>query len=260
MMSFEADGFLSPEIDNFRDAVNSESPSKEWFEFAGALNRACHEVLCQLSVPQTNNEPALVRAALLLRALQSYQAALVLAERGMTGDARAVLRTAVEGVIAIHALAASPAFLDRLEGQDQANQRVLAMVVSDEPALMAGYTPDERRQIEALSREKNDKPKINWCDEAKSCPGIYPLLYRLLSTGGTHTNLDTIGRHLEKDANGHPTGVRGGPDLEGIASVLRIATEVAFLAIEPFVKLAATDVLGERFQGLRDRRNALPET
>ena len=259
-MSFDTDGFFSHEMDGFRDSVKAEEPSKAWFAFALELNRAMHEVLHHLPVPQPEDKAALTLAALLIRTIQSYQAALILAEREMTGDARAVLRTAIEGVVTIHALAASPKFLDCLEGQNQANQRMLAKVVSEAPDLMCGYPRGDRERIGPLGREKRDKSKeINWgAVAAKYRLDVYPLLYRTLSIGGTHTNIDSVGRHLEKDADGHPVGLRGGPDGEGIVPVLRIATEVAFLAVEPFVKLAPTKCFAPRFQSLQDRWSALP--
>jgi hypothetical protein len=41
-MSFEIDGFFSPEIDRFREGVRSNSSFQPWFDYAGDLNRIGH--------------------------------------------------------------------------------------------------------------------------------------------------------------------------------------------------------------------------
>jgi hypothetical protein len=38
-MSFEQDGFFSPEVDEFRDAMRTTMPTKVWFDYAMDLNR-----------------------------------------------------------------------------------------------------------------------------------------------------------------------------------------------------------------------------
>ena len=42
-MSFEVDGYFSPEIDRFREAVRSAAPFKAWFDYALGLNRVGYE-------------------------------------------------------------------------------------------------------------------------------------------------------------------------------------------------------------------------
>ena len=89
-MSFETDGFLSPEIERFRLYVRGHDPSKKWFELADDLNRLTLELLQKHQTPLDDRQ-RFTFSGLFVRAHQSFQAALILIERGMIGDARAVL-------------------------------------------------------------------------------------------------------------------------------------------------------------------------
>lgn len=97
-MSFEMDGFFSPEIETFRQF---------------ALN------------------------AHFIRVHRGFQSALILAERGLIPEARVVLRSAVEGAIAINALAKDEGFVDQMVGAHHRSQRTLARVQINKFAALA---------------------------------------------------------------------------------------------------------------------------
>jgi hypothetical protein len=208
-------------------------------------------------------------AALFIRAHQSSQAALILAERGMIGDARAVLRSAVEGVIAMYGLAATPTFIDRLRDDYRLNQQKLARVVLDEPSFRELYASAEIAQMEAINREvaelransdKDKRPRgIIWDQvAAMHCPDLYKLLYRPLSIDGTHTNLDAINRHVQVDPGGRVTGLKGGPDAEGIVEVLKAATLIVLWAADPISRAFPMDGIDDRIQAYLRRFRELP--
>jgi hypothetical protein len=44
-MSFETDGFFSPEIETFRRMARETQPFKEWFDYALGLNRLGFDML-----------------------------------------------------------------------------------------------------------------------------------------------------------------------------------------------------------------------
>jgi hypothetical protein len=65
-------------------------PFKAWFDYALGLNRIGLDLLRTVSTPST--DPRLFSMhAHFVRAHQSFQAALLLAERGLVPDARTVL-------------------------------------------------------------------------------------------------------------------------------------------------------------------------
>ena len=76
-------------------------------------------------VPRHDNQ-RLTIAILFIRAHKSFQSSLLLAERGLISDARVVLRSGVEGAIALNALANDATFLDMLIEAHYYNQRKTA--------------------------------------------------------------------------------------------------------------------------------------
>jgi hypothetical protein len=140
-MSFERDGFFSPEIEQFRRAMRTTAPAKPWFDYALDLNRIGFDLL--KTVETFRGENALFTMhGIFVRTHQSFQAALVLAEHGLIGDARTVLRSGFEGAIAICALAGDPSFVQRLIDAHHVNQRKFARLVLSNPQYLATCSPE----------------------------------------------------------------------------------------------------------------------
>ena len=263
-LSFETLGFTSPDMNEFVAAVTTQEPTKAWFAFAHDLNRFAFEIIRDHPTPPPSDTQRFTLAALFLRAHQSAQAAAILAERGMIGDARTVLRTAVEGVIAMFALAASAEFIEQLTDDTVLNRAKLAGIVLDESIFTASYGKLEVAQMKATVAEakalldqrgkKSGWRPIIWEQiAAKQCPKLYTLLYRPLSSDGTHTNLDAVNRHVTTDGQGNVIGLKGGPDASGIAEVLKYATLMLLWAIDPISRAFPSDGLDDRIQGYTRR-------
>jgi hypothetical protein len=204
-MSFATDGFLSPTMDRYRSSLKNIAAYKSSFDFADDLNRFGLDMLRDCDVPRHDNQRLTV-AILFVRAHESFQSSLLLAERGLISDARVVLRSAVEGVIALNALANDPAFLDQLVELHYYNHRKTARLILNDPVYRTDHSPDQVAQMEATikdvdAREKAIAPRKfgdpNWIDVAsKHFKDLYQTLYRLLSADGTHTTINAIHRHV----------------------------------------------------------------
>ena len=268
-MSFDTDGFFSTDMEKFRAAVTSQQPTKAWFDYAHDLNRFALAMVGDLAMPSLADKQRFTLAALFIRTHQSAQAALILAERGMIGDARNVVRSASEGVIAMYGLVADAGFIDALTNDYRMNQGTLARIVLDEPDFRKSYSSTEIAQMEATCREvkalQNSTGKtkqqliIKWDQIARGhCPDVYNLLYRPLSIDGTHTNMDAINRHVQTDPTGRVVGLKGGPDAEGIQEALKFATLVLLHAIEAMSRAFPQEGLEDRLRGFLVRFRALP--
>src|SRR5262249_9969626 len=246
-MSFEQDGFFSPELDQFRDAMRTTAPSKPWFDYALDLNRIGLDLLRQAKTVRSDNA-LFTMHGIFVRTHQSYQAALLLAERGLIGDARTVLRSGIEGAIAIHALAADPTFVQRLIEAHHINQRKIARLLLNNPQYLARYSAAEIAamqrvvaDVDAMEAAPNPKLRdINWADVAlKYCPDLYQLLYRSFSSDGTHATLSSLDRYVITDTNMEITAFKATSDGEGVVEVLSAACLLFMWAADPFA--AAVD-------------------
>ena len=103
-MPFETDGFFSKEIEDFRRHVRTTEPFKAWLDYATTLVQLGFEILAPLETPLGDERLMYLNTAF-VRVHQGLQAVLLLAERGVIGDARVIIRSGVEFAIAINALA-----------------------------------------------------------------------------------------------------------------------------------------------------------
>jgi Family of unknown function (DUF5677) len=259
-MSFEIDGFFSPDIDQFISAVRNTAPTKAWFDFARDLNRIGFDLLRNAKTAPSENAAFAIHG-LFVRGHQSFQSALLLAERGLIGDARAVLRSGVEGTIAIYALAADPSFVDDLIEAHYYNQRKAARLLLADPTYLATYDAADIAAMnsavataDAAEQAKGRKLRdINWADVAlKHCRDLYQLMYRSFSSDGAHTTLNSLDRYVMADANGRITSFKSAPGPEGLVETLSAICLLFLWAADPFaVSVGRPDVTGKIKQELR---------
>jgi len=255
-------------MDRFRASLKNVAAYKAWFDFAEELNRFGLDMLRDRDVPRHDNQ-RLTIAILFVRAHKSFQSSLLLAERGLIGDARVVLRSAVEGAIALNALANDAAFLDQLIEAHYYNQRKTARLILNDPIYRAGHSPEQIAQMEATVQDVDAREKIvaprkfgdpNWADVAsKHCKDLYQTLYRLLSADGTHTTINAIHRHVTYDANEQITDLKIGPDTSSLIETLKAACLMLLWAADPFVRAFELNEIRGRLQKHLQRFNELPQ-
>jgi Family of unknown function (DUF5677) len=267
-VSFANEGFRSPTMARFRDSVRTIPAYKAWFDFADDLNRLGLDMLRDLDVPRHDRQ-RLTIAILFVRAHKSLQASLHLAELGLVSDARVVLRSAVEGTIALNALANDPAFLDQLIEAHYYNQRKTARVILGDSVYRATYSPGQIAEMEATVRDVDAREKAvaplkfgdpNWSNVAQiHCKDLYQTLYRLLSSDGTHTTINAIHRHVGYDANQQIEELKIGPDTADLVETLKAACLVFLWAADPFARAFALSDAAARLQTQLQRFNVLPQ-
>ena len=270
-MTFKIDGFLSPSMEKFSASLRTVPEYKAWFEFAEGLNRLGLEGLEGTEPPRTDNRKLTI-SALFVRAHKSLAAALILAELGLVGDARSVLRSSVECAIAIRALAVEPKFLDEIIEAHHVNQRKKALLVVGNPDYAATYPAEkiaemnatiaqvdamEAAKLKASNRKLQD---ITWANVGtKYAKDLYELLYRLLSADGTHTTLDAINRMFDYSPTGEIVSVKVGPDIADMVETLKAGCLMFLWAAESFADVYELANMRARVQEKMDAFMTLPQ-
>jgi len=257
--SFATLGFFSPEIDELRYAVRKSARCAPWFALAEDLSRFALEILGDHQVPLDDLQRFSI-LPLFARAHQSFQAAVILSERAMIGDARTVLRSAAEHAIALVAVAADPTFVDRLVAAHRKHQLTTARILLEDGDCRANLTAEQvqrleatKREIEGLKGQPDQEPRpINWAAVAQQhCKDLYNLIYRPLSADGTHSTVDSMNRHFEADAQMNITTLRVAPDVSDTAEIVdtfSFACLIFLWAAEPFVRSFERDGDADRLQ------------
>jgi hypothetical protein len=182
-------------------------------------------------------------------------------------DARVVLRSAVEGAIALNALANDASFVDQLVASHRLNQRKIGRLTVNNSDYRSFYSSAEIAQMQATISEvdaeeeaaKKRLADINWADVAmKHCKDLYELLYRQLSGDGTHTNINAVHRHMAFDPAGQLTGLKVGPTTDDMIGVLKANCLMFLWAADPFARAAHQDAMRVKIQDAIQRFAMLP--
>lgn len=229
----DARGFLaiSPE-----SIANIRRDNESWFAAAERFNELAMQVLRKVK-PNGNSEQQVVGAALYGRALTSFQAALVLSERGMTADARTVVRAAAETVIVLSALTKDPSVCGLLLDRHVWHHAKMHRVWLNDHEIKAELTPAEcanvRDTLAAIEAEfpqsktlKVDPMAIATLAVMGDVTVLYNSVFRATSGDAAHTTLDTLDRHVRIDAHGNILGMNFGPRTDDLAVTLSDAISV----------------------------------
>lgn len=218
-----------------------------WFDVAERFNALAMRTLPNVKAA-TNNNQQVVAATLYGRALTSYQAALLLAERGLIADARTVVRAAAETVIVLSAVAKDAGVCDLLIDRHVWHYVKMLRAWLKDPQAMAQMTPVETaalKKVLADIEEQFPKAKTLMRDpvavavlaEKAGVMALYNTVFRSTSGDAAHTTLDTLNRHIRADANGDITGMQFGPSGDDLAVTLSDAISVLSFALHAVADL-----------------------
>jgi hypothetical protein len=188
-----------------------------WFNVADTFNNLAIRVLPEVKPSQSNNQQML-SAILFARTLTSFQAAIVLAERGMLADARTVVRAAAETTIILCALVKDASVCDLLIDRHFWHHRKLRNAYLNDSQAMAEMSAQEINEIKAVIAEiengrpnikdmKQDPISIATLAEKAEVNALYNTVYRFTSGDAAHTSLDALSRHIHTDANNDIVGL-----------------------------------------------------
>jgi hypothetical protein len=260
-----AEGFLSVEFAETIAKIRLDYAI--WFGLLEDCNRLAMAVLPKLQ-PGTTDNQKLLEAVLFARALQSIQAMTVLAERGMTGDARTLLRSCSETAIFQRKLQLDATFANSLQERHDFHQRKLATALLADPRSKAELTPEQVQALQTVigeidGRYPGSKPSdINLATVAASVDGmaLYDLIFRSTSGVAAHTTLNSLVRHVVSDEDDNITGLRFGPQVEDLPDTLSggisVLLHVLDAAIEGFGLLefrAQLATCSDRWKELADK-------
>lgn len=218
-MTIDIDGFLSADINEW--IFKHRNENHDWFEFATRLSQDGQKLLMSLTIKDNNTE--LVKATLFIRGLSALQGAILLAERGMTLEARTLIRGCFETLFYIGAINKDPAFIDKLVPDDAKSRRAIANALLKTPD---GLTQADINILTTALKEfeKIDNIKdIKAIDAAKNAglEGIYDVYYRALSNDAAHPSILSLNRHVKVDTNQNISNLHWGPDVQDVADTLK---------------------------------------
>lgn len=233
-MKLPPDAFLSPIVmDEWRSQARLSAPL--WFELIQDINRGAVALLTALG-PAKGSDRELVAAAMFGRALQSFEATVILVERGMLADAGSLARNIVESAVFLGGLALIDDFPKRMAESNNAHffgmAKAIAERMEEHGAQEDLAAAEELRELlQSVKDQGFARFNINLRVLAKEVgmDPLYEVVYRTLSGDAAHPSLTSIERHFGRNDSGQVERLIFSPQRDGMEKVLSAAI-CAFLA------------------------------
>ncbi len=228
-MTIDETGFLSPQILSW--IQRHRTANSDWFQLAENLNRIAHHAITAMEVPSDNNQ-VFMAALLSMRGLSSFQGTLLLAERGMTQDARILVRSCFETVFYLGALLREPEFVEALirDDADQRGKMARALLKLPEGSgLEAEHTEKLTRFLDDLEQSGKVPQSIRVFETARlaGLKEIYGTYYRGLSNDAAHPSMVSLNRYVASGDSNEVTGLHWGPDVSDVEDTVNNACTAA---------------------------------
>ncbi|WP_442783676.1 DUF5677 domain-containing protein [Collimonas fungivorans] len=237
-MTFLKDGFLSNDLNDCIDQTRGKF--KDWFALVDALNKEIVRSLMNLKSIEGNVQQ-FAADLLFRRSIQSFQGAILLAERGMISESRTLVRNCVETAITLAAVAKDGTFVSKqLVDAHQKHYLTFANVMIENPdamKAMAPVTSESLRQVKRSVEEHypNGKPKDTPLAEIAASVGLsdfYDSIYRAISGDAAHPTINALMRHTLQDSAGEILRLRFEPVTEDLDNTLAIAITSLLLTLK----------------------------
>lgn len=251
-MSFRELGYLSPESANW--IAKNRGEHSGWFSHVDRLNRLAQRAVFAVSADEDSNREV-VSILVFLRALFHFQAVVLLAERGMTVEARSLARGSLEAAFCLRALIADDAFLDQLVRADTHHRKNIVSALTG-PSHRHFLDPSRIPALESFLIELKSSGKtapLNVEQTAKmgGLHEVYQTIYRALSGDASHVSASSLNRYMA-DADEGKTTIAVGPVVPAgeIDETLQAASLALHACLDGLTSLLKLDAVREELTPL----------
>lgn len=246
-----SDGFLSEAARNLRVEAHKLYP--DLVALLYAINGLAVDLQHEIEVtPNKSNE--ITGAVLYARTLASSQATVLLLEHGMPTQAKTVLRSSLETLFPLCAIAKEPGKADELLASHDADRRTLAdrMKQWKDPELRASI-PFTDAELDAIVKNPAKATNIFMLARSADMEDWYHTLYTILSFAA-HSKVSDLDTHAVADADGELVALQSEPVLAGQTTVWLWTIEVQLAAMRAVARIFGAsswvDVVESRWQRL----------
>jgi hypothetical protein len=235
MSSLEESGFLSFQIHDYVEAIRSRH--SESFSVLASINRFAQELQYKLDV-KPDNVQSIVCGTLYARTLSTYQAAIIVAERGMIPQARMLLRCLLESLFSLVAISKSTELAKKFINADERQRlkmfnKVQSWKADNLREIAKQSTTDVTKEsIEQAIKEKNAKSiSVEQMAIKAGLHDWYLTAYAVFS-GSVHTSVRDLETHLVLDKDRNIISLTNEPSEEGLDRLLLTAAEAMLHALK----------------------------
>jgi hypothetical protein len=232
LSEFDKEGFLSTEIGGLTKRCHTHY--KEWFNLYESINRYCWGLTSRLKF-HSDNRQEYFTLALFLRMLSVFEGSYVLIERGMVSETKILLRTLMETLFSLCAVAKDKDAAERFyQGHNYLKYKALKkMLESHSPAIIPNEIDHSKRlaELKNLAQTKKSKPLSveDWATKA-GLHDFYASAYIYFSWTA-HSNVMEIGQLLQGESDDSVRKIVLSPNFEEVYRYLMTGIECIVIAL-----------------------------
>lgn len=264
MTNIETDGFLSDE------AIEGRAVFRERFQDVFAMAEDMNRVaLRKLGGAKLSgiDDGSFVIYLLAIRIIESYEAIIILMERGMLAPAKLVIRPLLEALFTLVAVEKNKGLVSKyFDTQNKAHFELLRSSTQWRDEALKKIFKEanlEAKYIEKKKELKENPPNtfgpIDWA-KAADFEDFYHVYY-VQYASYTHSNLSALEDHLDRD-NENKINASFGPSITGFYELLRNATAFTLIGVVHMCSTFGLDVdsdvtrIHETIRRLDEKHNA----
>lgn len=233
MSTIEIEGFLSNEATDgiavFRERF------KDLFDLAEDANRVCVAALRRAKLADIENSKFVVYL-LAIRVVESFEAVVLLMERGMLAQAKMVIRPLLEAMFSLGAIQKDEALVKKyFDTQNKAHFDLLKSTTRWKDPILRALSHEHGFEKKYINKKKelNESPPEalrphEWA-EAAGYEDLYHVYY-VYYASFTHSNLSALEDHIDRDKE-DKVEASFGPSIQGFYDILRNATAFTLVSI-----------------------------
>lgn len=261
MSKIEIDGFLSNEADDGRNLVLNSY--REAFVLAKDLNRQSMSLFREYSLCM-NNEVKIAIAALMTRIVETYQGVIIMLERGMTSQARMLVRSQLEALFQMAAMVRNPNLYGSYAAKHH-RSTISALKAAKrwkQESLQGRLSKDKIDELIFENETKLNGIKTNslkiyqWAEKA-GLSDFYDVFY-VENSSAIHSDMWALDDHVSADGD-NGLHVNFCPNDFDLYHILRTSISVMVSAIDYF-SVAQGIKIEETIKDLNNRAIELDET
>jgi hypothetical protein len=236
-MSFDRDGFLSEQTRRY----SHSSECRDWFLLGHKLNRAIHRSVSTRKKTGQDTPTFVLIHLLYFRALSNFQGALLLADRGLIVEARALARCLVEVALSMVGVKSDPKLAESFVAEAMKSRRRRANMMLNWDSLDTEQRRKLVETVETIEREGRFKGRIEYADIARKAGcEIYYVHYSQLSTDAAHASADSLNRYVNAGGDGKIASLQPFAKLSGplICETIERVCDFLFVAISIYLQFA----------------------
>lgn len=212
-MSIDEEGFLSKEVDGFRNGIRSKHQA--YFDLVERLNRYCQQAKYRLVVHNRDGQK-IFTACLAIKLLNDVQAGIILLERGLASQGRSMLRVALECLVVLAKIAQSYEFVHAYVKVGEQDRLKLINALRYNPNqefddVREDLTDELIAAIKDTIGETQNRRNVEEWAKDVGLGHLYDGPYRLFSQE-VHSSPRSMDQYFMSDGKGDIIGFEWGPD------------------------------------------------